>query len=121
MFIYWKKGGVQATNEVVAMYKARDELQDKERKEMRAQITDMTGKIGRLEGIIEEKDKRIKILENVDIGKNPLLLRFMEKLMKTADESEQFMAAFAELPAILGEIKTFMESINKHMEQSKVA
>lgn len=125
LFIYWKKGGVQASNEIIAMYKARDELQDKERKEMSKQLHEMTEKIGRLSGIIEEKDKRIKILESVDITRNPAMLKFMEYLTKVAERSEQYMD-FTEkesnqVMGILVEIKTFMGNINQHMELHRVA
>lgn len=123
LYVYWKRGGVQASGEVISMYKARDELQDKERKEMRTQISDMTGKIGRLEGIIEEKDKRIKVLESVDISRNPVMLKFMEYLTKVADRSEKYMdfteKESQQVMSILAEIKTFMGNINSHMEQHK--
>lgn len=124
IFVYWKKGGNQASVDVISMYKARDEVQDKDRKEMRDQISTMTGKIGRLEGIIEEKDKRIKILENVDITRNPVMLKFMEYITKVTERSEKYMdfteKESQQIMSILVEIKTFMGSINQHMEQHKV-
>lgn len=125
IFVYWKKGGNQASSDVIAMYKARDELQDKDRKEMRDQISSMTGKIGRLEGIIEEKDKRIKILESVDIARNPAMLKFMEYITRVTERSEKYMdfteKESQQIMSILVEIKTFMGNINSHMEQHHLA
>lgn len=117
MYVYWRKGGNQASSEIISMYKARDEIQDKERKEMRDSISNLTGEVGRLKGLIEEKDKRIAILESVDIQRNPVMAKFIKRMEGAAEESEAFMMAFKDMPQILGEIKTFMEKINAHMEK----
>lgn len=116
IFVYWKKGGNQASAEVLAMYKARDELNDKEREDMKNRIHVLTGDVGKLRGIIEEKNKRIDLLESIVQGRNPEMLKFMQDLTKSARESEDFMKSFKDVPQILGEIKTFMHSINTHME-----
>lgn len=118
IFVYWRKGGNQASAEVLAMYKARDELADKERIEMKEKISTMTGEIGKLKGILEEKNKRIDLLEAVVQGRNPEMVKFMQDLTKVSKESEAFMTSFKDLPAILGEIKTFMHNINQHMESA---
>lgn len=115
---FWKKGGNQASSDVIAMYKARDEIQDKERKEMRDSISALTGEVGRLKGLIEEKDKRIAILEGVDINKNPVMAKFIKRMENAAEESEAFMNAFKDMPQILSEIKTFMGAINAHLEKN---
>lgn len=114
IFLYWKRGGNQANTDILSMYRARDELQDKERKEMKDQIINMTTEIGRLTGLIEEKDKRIAILESVDISKNPVI----DKIAKAASESEEFIRAFRDLPRILSEINKSMHSINEHMAKN---
>ena len=115
IFLQWKNGANKAGSETVALYKARDEVQDKESKRKDEQIDKLTHEVGKLSGILEEKERRIKTLEQVDISRNPVMLAFMQKLTKTAEESETFMVAFKDLPSILGEIKTFMGAINEHM------
>ena len=118
IFVYWKKGGNQATTEVLAIYKSRDELQDKQRTEMMDQIHTLTGEVGRLNGILSEKEARIKILESVDVGRNPVLMQFMEKLTKTALDSEIFMAGFKDLPQMLNEINTSLHALNAQMAKA---
>lgn len=115
--VNWKKGGNQASADVIALYKARDEVQDKQHKENKDQINYLTGEVGRLRGLIEEKDKRIATLEQVDISRNPVMLQFIEKINKSADENAAFINGFKDLPSIMIEIKTFMSNINAHMEK----
>lgn len=116
LIVYWKQGGNKASADVIAMYKARDEIQDKQRKELSDQVNALTGEVGRLRGLMEEKDKRIQILESVDINRNPVMAKFIKRMETAAEESETFMSAFKDMPQILSEIKTFMEKINAHME-----
>lgn len=115
IFVYWRKGGNQATSEVLSMYKSRDELQDKQRKEMMEQVHTLTAEVGRLNGILSEKEARIKILESVDVGRNPAIMQFMEKLNKTADESALFMLSFKDLPQMMANINTNLQALNEHM------
>ncbi len=97
------------------MYKSRDELQDKQRKEMMEQVHTLTAEVGRLNGILSEKEARIKILESVDVGRNPAIMQFMEKLNKTADESALFMLSFKDLPQMMANINTNLQALNEHM------
>ena len=117
-FVQWRTGANKAGTETVAMYKARDEVQDKEAKRKDEQIDKLTHEVVKLTGILEEKERRIKTLEQVDISRNPLMLQFMEKLNKTADESALFMLTFKDLPKIMGAINESLMAINEHMAKN---
>lgn len=114
-FVNWRKGGAQASSDVIALYKARDEVQDKQHKENKDQINFLTGEVGRLKGMLEEKDRRIATLERVDISHNPIMMAFMARMETSAKDHEIFRDSFKDTPHILSEIKTFMSKINEHM------
>lgn len=113
--VQWKTGANKAGAETVAMYKARDEVQDKENKRKDEQIAKLMHDLGVVTGKLEEKEQRIKTLEQVDISRNPMLLQFMEKLNKSADESTAFMLTFKDLPSMMGRIATTLQALDEHM------
>lgn len=115
IFVQWKTGANKAGSETVAMYAARDIVQDKENKRKDEQIARLTHDLGVVTGKLEEKEERIKTLEQVDISRNPILLQFMEKLNKSADESTAFMLTFKDLPAMMGKIATTLQALDEHM------
>ncbi len=115
LFVYWRTNGNKASAEVLSIYKNRDELQDKQRKEMMEQVHTLTAEVGRLNGVLSEKENRIKILESVDISRSPVMMQFMEKLNKTADESAVFMLTFKDLPQMMQNINTSLATMNEHL------
>ncbi len=115
IFMQWKNGTSKAATETVAMYKNRDEVQDKENKRKDEQITKLTHELGVVSGKLEEKEARIKTLEQVDISRNPMLLQFMEKLNRTADESTAFMLTFKDLPSVMVNINTSLQALSEHL------
>lgn len=115
LFIYWRQGGNKASSEVLAIYKNRDELQDKQRKEMSDRIHELTQEVGRLNGVLSEKEARIKILESVDVSRSPVLMQFMEKLNKSADESALFMLTFKDLPQMMQKVNDSLQKIDAHL------
>lgn len=113
IYVFWKKGGNQASSDAnvallqlhqankIQIEQAQKDilgLQDRERKHL--------GEIGRLNGVLEEKDKQIAVLQTVDITKNPMMLKFIEN---SAMREEKILNA-------LTNIGTFMQNINKHFE-----
>jgi len=127
VFVYWRKGGNSAASEVIEMYKNRDTLQDKQLTDIKHQLERQTGEIGRLNGVIEEKDKRLQILEDIAKNRNPEMAEFMRYITKVAAESEkrmaktdEMMAAFEQLPGILVEIRDFMQKTNEHFADHSV-
>lgn len=127
VFVYWRKGGNSAASEVIEMYKNRDTLQDKQLTEIKNQLERQTGEIGRLNGVIEEKDKRLQILEDIAKNRNPEMTKFMEYITKVASESEsrmmkqdELMSTFEQLPGILKEIRDFMQKMNNHFAEHTV-
>lgn len=114
LFVYWRKGGNQASNEanaallqvnqanklqIEALQKDVAGLQERERSHI--------GEIGRLKGVIEEKEKQIAILQSVDLSKNPQLMKFIEN---SAAREEQTLQA-------LKNIAEFMNKITVHFEK----
>lgn len=113
LVIYWRKGGNQASSEanasllqlVAANKEQINQLQTRVETCEGLHRTNL-GEIGRLKGIIEEKDKRISVLESVDIGKNPALMKFIEN---SAQREEKILTA-------LQKVADFMGQINQHFE-----
>lgn len=126
--VYWRKGGNQATadanaallqvtqaNKMQIEQAQRDiaGLQERERANVQ--------EIGRLNGVISEKDKQISILQSVDISKNPAFLKFMTYTMQVAERSEEFMNKSSQredkMLAAITSVGDFMQKINAHFEK----
>ncbi len=97
--VYWRKGGNKASNEANTALLQLNETSRLQMDTMKASIKGLEDRereqgkeIGRLQGILSEKEKQIAILQSVDIGKNPQLMN------------------------VLTEIKDFMHNINVHMQ-----
>lgn len=112
IFVYWRKGGNQASTDANASLKTVADARKMEIDDLKERVTtceklhreNLTER-GRMQGIIEEKDKRITILESVDISRNPLIMKFIESSGKREDK----------ILESLQKISTFLQQLNDGM------
>ncbi len=128
VIVYWKKGGNKADGDLISRYEARDKLNSTDMTEMKRQIHDQQKDIGRLNGILEEKDKQIAILQSVDLTKNNALAEFMKYTTGVSQKADGFMEkssaredkillALQEVSVGLIKIGDFMQKINDHFAE----
>lgn len=82
-FFTWRNGTAQVSDSVINTYKAKVEQLEERVTSGEKQHKESIEEIGRLKGILEEKDKRISVLESVDLKKNPEFTQFMKDTTET--------------------------------------
>ncbi len=113
LIIYWRKGGNQASTDANTSLKSVADARKMEIDDLKERVStceklhreNLTER-GRMQGIIEEKDKRIVVLESVDISRNPVIVSFIEN---SAKREERILDA-------MKQISDFMQKLNTHME-----
>lgn len=105
IFTQWKMGSNKAGADVIVAYREQVALQDKK-------IIDLTHQVGTLTGQLEEKDKRIDLLQELARGNTPELQEFMKKMMATSSNAEIYMKNTAET---LKNMEKFMEAVQKQL------
>jgi hypothetical protein len=87
------------------------------------QINELNGKIGKLQGLYEASEKSKQEYLLILQGRDPAQQKFMELLTNAALESKKTTGTaekyMADTIAILGEIRTFMENLNKQTTANK--
>lgn len=79
------------------------------------QITALTEKIGKLQGLYEAAENRNKQMEDILQGRSPEQLKFMEQMTTVADQGGKYMH---ESRVILQDIKNFMTVINGQLAKA---
>lgn len=104
--MYWKKGGREAekdlnttTQEVIATYKEQVNQLKEQVNQYREDMHKLTIEIGRLTGVIEEKDKNNRELKDLLLGRNPEMDNFFKTAAPSLKKVEEFM----------GEISSYMK------------
>ncbi len=104
----WKTGSQGAnkelnttTQEVISTYKTQVEQYKEQIGQYRTDMHNLTLEIGKLRGIIEEKDKKNKELESLLLAQNPDVKNF-----------------YREAPLVLKDIKDFMIKMDAYFEKS---
>lgn len=116
-FLYWRKGGNQASAEVIATYKVQVDQLKEAVHDLKERADRQSDEIGQLKGRLAEKNDRIKDLEAILQGRNPEMVQFMQYLTKVAKQSEEHMKNYGTLPAVLLEVRDFMHNMNEHFAQ----
>lgn len=119
VYAMWKRSGNQVITEVLKAY----EIQVKQLKERVETCEGLhrenLNERGKMQGVIQEKDKRIAVLEAIATNKNPEMNDFMMYITRVAKSSETYMKESEKfmqvLPDVLTEIKDFMHKLNQHM------
>jgi hypothetical protein len=88
-FLFKNKTGT-VTRDVIETYKTRIDQLEQRVSICESLHRDNLGEIGRLKGVSEEKDKRITILESVDLKRNPELLIFMKETTEALTSVKNF-------------------------------
>lgn len=129
LVVYWKKGGNQASsdaNSALMQVTSANKLQIEQMSDKIKGLEDRErlnlGEIGRLNGVVSEKEARIKILENVRATLDPETAKILTYIGSVAKNSESFMTKSdgredAILKA-LTRISEFMQKINDHMDKA---
>lgn len=102
IFTFWRQGGNQAGNEVIAAYKEQVALNAEK-------ITTLTHEVGVLTGQLKEKEERIILLEAIVQGRNPEQVQYMGDMRKFTAGVADYMANTIKT---LGEISVFMHQLN---------
>lgn len=92
LWTQFKQGGNNASKDVISIYQTQVTQLKEENSDMRNDIHKLNVDLGELRGILKEKDERIKILENVDLNRNPEIESFITISTATYKELNQYMA-----------------------------
>lgn len=84
IFFMWRTGANKASGEVINTYKERVV-------QLSQQVANLTSELGRLNGILQEKDERMKVLEAIATNRNPELEAFMKYMIKVGGDAGQYM------------------------------
>ncbi len=117
VFLFWKKGGNDAESKATGAYKNVADAYEKEinqlktqmtaqaeafRKQMheqsesfRAEINALTAKVGELTGILQEKNDRIKTLEEIATNRNPEIITLMTDIRNFMQNINAYLASQA--------------------------
>lgn len=110
VFTFWKKGGNEASSEVIKALKEQHDINSNK-------ISELTHEMGVLTGQLREKDERIKLLEALVQGRNPEQLQYMTEMRKFTEGVAQYMA---DSTRTMGEISVFMHNLNNPEVAAKV-
>ena len=106
VFFQWRMGGNNATAAVVTAQKEQILLQDKK-------INDLTHVVGTLQGQLDEKDKRITLLQELATGNTPELQKFMKDVMVYTTNGKEYMVTSAKT---LEKVELCLAGIQKELE-----
>lgn len=119
VFFQFRRGSSQVSAEVINTYKLRVEQLSEDNKTLSKNQHENTSKIGRLEGILEEKNKELTRVQDILKDRNPETQKFMQYLTDVAQQSQKYMERddkrSDQLGEIFTEIRDSMRAINQHM------
>lgn len=107
------KENIETENSLITFLKNQNEGFEKIVKEQNVKIVDLGKEMAAMKATNEEKDKTIEKYLSILQNRNPELEQFMQKMTVLGENSEAFMKGQI---VIMGEIQTFMQAINTHME-----
>ncbi len=125
MFGNYRRGDSQAAKEALDIREKqiqalRDEVieirrDSKEREDkMNAQITDLTGKVGQLTGLLESRDKEVESLKNILANRDPEMTKFFNQATSWIQMSDQYFKTTS--PMIDQTSKMISETVPKLIE-----
>lgn len=82
MFAYWRTGGFNMQRTIIESFRTRVDQLEKDVVRLTALDNEKTKEIGKLQGIISEKDGYINLLKEVSLDRNPEMKEFVSA-MKT--------------------------------------
>jgi len=85
---YWRAGGFKIQKNIIENFKMRVEQLEKDVIRLTAADLQKAGEIGRLNGVIGEKDKYINMLKEVSLDRNPEMKRFVDIMTSSAKRNE---------------------------------
>lgn len=80
IWIQWRSGTTKMSGDIIKTYETRIKQLEELGKEARGEAANMQNKIGELNGRLQEKDERIKILEQTLQGRNPEMTVFIKEM-----------------------------------------
>lgn len=87
----WKDGAGKASKELLETLKAQYETQRKINEDLQKQMNAMRQELGRLQGVNEQNEKKIKEYMDIIANRSPLLEKSIEELLKVGKETRQYM------------------------------
>lgn len=88
-FLYWRTGGMNVSKNIIENFKTRVDQLEKDVIRLTKQHQDNVSEIGRLNGVISEKDKYISLLKEVSLDRNPEMKQFVEMMTQATKRNEQ--------------------------------
>lgn len=125
-YAQFKSGGSKAKDELIATYKETIKV-EKEKvmslleekntliKSHQEQLNMLNSKIGKLEGLLEASQQRMKEYTDILQGRSPEQTKFMELMIETAKNASEYMAKSS---AILAKVSEFVDERNEAKEPS---
>lgn len=117
------KGGNKASSDVIEIFKLRDTEQKELIAEYQKKFEDIKQEIGKLQGALQEKDKKLAEYVSIFQGRNPQQDEFMKIMVDAAESNNKMIKKSDEYmiksTAILLEIRDFMSKMDKKMEAQK--
>lgn len=127
-YAQFKTGAGKAKDELLATYKDAVDIEKKKNHDLeqekntlvashQTQINELTLQIGKLQGMVEAQDKKLKEYTNILQGRSPDQQKFMEYVTTVATGAVSYMKESA---VILSEIKEFMIEMNAEIKKGNV-
>lgn len=91
LFYFSRKGGSKAADDVIHIFEKRDQEQKVEIARLQENYANIKEQIGRLQGTIEEKDKKLQEYILIFQGKDPDQKLFMKSTAETLARVATFM------------------------------
>jgi stress response protein YsnF len=125
-YAQFRTGANKAKDELVQTYKEQLEIEKEKTKQMlieretlvqshQNQLNKLTQDVGRLQGLNEANEKKIKEYQEILQGRNPEQIEFMSVVIQSVKDNQIFMKQTVDT---LTEIKTYMGDLNKlHTER----
>lgn len=105
IYVQWRMGGNSASQIVINAYKEQVALQDKK-------ISELTHTVGSLQGQLQEKDKRITLLQELASGNTPEMSLFMKSMLTYTVNSKTYMETSTKT---MVKVEKCLEGIQKEM------
>ena len=120
-YAQFRTGANKAKDELVETLEKQLEIEREKTKQWEAekqtlvashqtQLNKLTQDVGKLQGLNEANEKKIKEYQDILQGRDPAQQKFMEIVLKAIEANQSFMEKTTD---ILSEIKIFMGDLNK--------
>lgn len=124
LFVYWTKGGINASERILNLYKEQVDALEKSiqitrthNHELGNQVQKLSLDVGILKGQLQERDKKLDEYMTIFQGRGPEQEQYMAEMRTFTSKVAEYMSTTVQT---LAEISKFMQGINNQQETQNV-